>query len=109
MIASRTSPILPTNFVYSRNLILSRGHYEQLSRLSSHPMIDCCNAQLQTPKRDMLLSFEHKRDRTYCIHNKKGTCNVETTSRKLLVFTLYVNPYMLNGVSHFNLLDELIT
>ena len=30
-------------------------------------------------------------------------------SRKLLVVTLYVNPYMLNGVSHFNLLDELIT
>ena len=32
----------------------------------------------------------------------------ETASRKLLV-TLYVNPYMSNGVSHFNLLDELIT
>ena len=26
----------------------------------------------------------------------------ETASRKLLVFTLYVNPYMSNGVSHFN-------
>ena len=24
-------------------------------------MIDCCNAQLQIPKRDILLSFEHKR------------------------------------------------
>ena len=33
----------------------------------------------------------------------------ETASRKLLVFTLYVNPYMSNRVSHFNLLDELIT
>ena len=33
----------------------------------------------------------------------------ETSSRKLLVFTLYVNPYMSNGVSHFNLLDELTT
>ena len=33
----------------------------------------------------------------------------ETASRKLLVFTLYVNPYMSSGVSHFNLLDELIT
>ena len=33
----------------------------------------------------------------------------ETASRKLLVFTLYVNPYMSNWVSHFNLLDELIT
>ena len=27
------------------------------------PMIDCCNAQLQIPKRDILLSLEHKRDR----------------------------------------------
>ena len=33
----------------------------------------------------------------------------ETASRKLLVVTLYVNPYMSNGVSHFNLSDELIT
>ena len=33
----------------------------------------------------------------------------ETASRKLLVFTLYVNPYMSNGVSHFNLLCELVT
>ena len=33
----------------------------------------------------------------------------ETVSRKLLVFTLYVYPYMSNGVSHFNILDELIT
>ena len=40
------------------------------------PMIDCCNALLQIPKRDKLLSFEHKRDRSYCIHNKNGTCNV---------------------------------
>ena len=33
----------------------------------------------------------------------------ETVSRKLLVSTLYVYPYMSNGVSHFNVLDELIT
>ena len=33
----------------------------------------------------------------------------ETVSRKYLIFTLYVYPYMSNGVSHFNLLDELIT
>ena len=33
----------------------------------------------------------------------------ETVSRKLLVFTLYIYPYMSNGVSHFNLLDQLIT
>ena len=33
----------------------------------------------------------------------------ETASRKLRVFTLYVYPYMSNGVSHFKLLDELIT
>ena len=32
-----------------------------------------------------------------------------TASRKLFLFTLYVNPYMSNGVSHFNLLDEFIT
>ena len=70
-------------------------------------MIDCCNAQLQIPKRDILLSFEHKRDRSYCIHNKMVHVMFhETASRKLLVFTLYVNPYMSNRVSH---LDELIT
>ena len=33
----------------------------------------------------------------------------ETVSRKLLFFTLYVDSYMSNGVSHFNILDELIT
>ena len=33
----------------------------------------------------------------------------ETVSRKLLVFTLYVYPYMSKGVFHLNLLDELIT
>ena len=73
-------------------------------------MIDCCNAQLQIPKRDILLSFEHKRDRSYCIHNKKKVPVMfhETASRKLFVFTLYVKPHMSNGVSHFNLLDELI-
>ena len=39
-------------------------------------IIHCCNAQLQIPKRDILLSFEHKRDRPYCIQNKNGTCYV---------------------------------
>ena len=73
------------------------------------PMIDCSNAQLQIPKRDILLSFEHKRDRSYCIHNKMVHVMFhETASRKLLVFTLYVKPHLSNGVSHFNLLDELI-
>ena len=33
----------------------------------------------------------------------------ETVSQTLLVFTLYVYPYMSNGVSNFNLLDKLIT
>ena len=70
-------------------------------------MIDCCNAQLQIPKRDILLSFEHKRDRSYYIHNKNGTCNVSWNC--FPVFTLYVYPYMSNGVSYINLLDELIT
>ena len=75
------------------------------------PMIDCCNAQLQIPWRDILLSFEHKRDRSYCIHKKWYIYCMfhETVPRKLLVFTLYVNPYMSNGVSHSNFSDELIT
>ena len=29
------------------------------------PTIDCCNVQLQIPKRDILLTFEHKRDISY--------------------------------------------
>ena len=29
------------------------------------PIIDCCNALLQIPKMDILLSFEHKRDRSH--------------------------------------------
>ena len=33
----------------------------------------------------------------------------ETVSRKLLVFTHYVYPYMSKGVSHLYLLDKLIT
>ena len=33
----------------------------------------------------------------------------ETVSRKLLVFTLFVYPYMSKGVSHLNILDDLIT
>ena len=53
-------------------------------------MIDCCNAQLQIPKRDILFSFENKRDRSNCIHNKMiHVMFHETASRKLLVFTLY--------------------
>ena len=39
-------------------------------------MIDCCNAQLQIHKTDILVLFEHKRGRSYCIHNKNGACNV---------------------------------
>ena len=74
------------------------------------PIIDCCNPQLQMPKRDIPLAFWHKRDRSYCIHNKMLHVKFhETAFRKLLVFTLYVYPYISNGVSHFNLLDELIT
>ena len=74
------------------------------------PMIDCCNAQLQIPKRDILLSFEHKIDRSFCIHNKMDHVMFhETVPQKLLVFTLYGYPYMSNAVSHFNLLDEFIT
>ena len=84
-----------------------------VSAVLHNPMIDCCNAQLQMPRRDILLSFEHEIDRSYCIHNKNGTYMYimfhETVSRKLLVFTLYVYPYMLKRVSHLNLLDELIT
>ena len=75
------------------------------------PMIDCCNAQLQIPKRGILLhvSFEHKRDKSHWFITKiVHVMFYETASEKLLVFTLYVNPYMSNGVSNFNLLDELI-
>ena len=92
-------------------MLSSRGHYGCCLRVSLHtPMIDCCNAQLQISKRERLLSFEHKRDRSYCIHKKMVhvMCH-ETASRKLLVFTLYVKTTMSNGVSHFNLLDDLIT
>ena len=67
-------------------------------------MLDCCNAQLQIPKRDILLSFDHIVFIAKMVH----VMFHETVSRKLLVFTLYVYPYMSNGVSHFNLLDELI-
>ena len=67
-------------------------------------MIDCCNAQLQIPKRDILLSFEHKGDRSYCVHKKWDML----CFMKLRPEIFYVNPYMSIGVSHFNLLDELI-
>ena len=73
-------------------------------------MIDCCNAQLQIPKSGILLSFEHKE--IYHIVFITKMVHVmfhETASRILLVFTLDVNSYMSNGVSHFNLLKELIT
>ena len=73
-------------------------------------MIDCCNAQLQIPKTDKLLLFEHKRDRSYCIIIKMVHVMFhETAFRALLVYTLHVYPYMMNGVPHLNLLDELIT
>ena len=71
-------------------------------------MIDCCNAQLQIRERDILLSFEHKEiDYIVFITKMVHVMFHETASRKLLVFTLYVNPYMSNGVSHFKFLDEL--
>ena len=74
------------------------------------PMIDCCNALLQIPKRAILLSFEHKEiEHIVFITKMVHVMFHETVSRKLLVFTLYVYPYLSNGVSHFNLLDELIT
>ena len=44
-----------------------------VSAVLHNPMIDFCNAQLQIPKWDILLSFEHKIDRSYCIYNKNGT------------------------------------
>ena len=73
-------------------------------------MIDCCNAQLQIPKRDILLSFENKDiDHIVLLTKVLHVMFHETAPRKLLVFTLYVYPYMSNGVSYFNLLDELIT
>ena len=66
---------------------------------SSHPMIDCCNALLQIPKRDILLSLNIKEiDHIVFITKKVHVMFHETVSRKLLVFTLYVYPYMPNGV-----------
>ena len=69
------------------------------------PMIDWCNAQLQIPKRDILLSFEHKRDISYCIHNKNGTCKVSLNcvSKITRFHTLRME------FPHFYLLDVLIT
>ena len=73
-------------------------------------MIDCCNAQLQIPKRDNNYHLNIKEiDHIVFITKMVHVMFHETASRKLLVFTLYVNPYMSNRVSHFNLLDELIT
>ena len=72
------------------------------------PMIDCCNAQLQIPKRDTLLSFEQKKEIDHIVFITNWYMLHETASRKILVFTLKVNPHMSIGVSHFNLLDELI-
>ena len=46
----------------------------------------------------------------HIVFNKKRYVMLhETVSQKLLVFTLYVNPYMSKGVSHLTLLDEPIT
>ena len=47
--------------------------WEVVSAALHISMIDCCNAQLQIPKRDILLSFKHKIDRSSCIHNKNVT------------------------------------
>ena len=74
-------------------------------------VVDGCYAQLQIPKMDILLSLDIK-EIDHIVFIKKCYVHVmfhETASRKLLFFTLYVYPYMSNGVSHFNLLDELIT
>ena len=68
-------------------------------------MLDCCTAQLHIPIRDILLS---EIDHIVLITKKVHVMFHETAPRKLRVFTLYVYPKMLNGVSHFNLLDELI-
>ena len=74
-------------------------------------MIDCCNAQLQIPKKDIGYYYHlniKEIDHIVFITKMVHVMFHETASRKLLVFTLYVNPYMSNRVSHFNLLDELI-
>ena len=56
-------------------------------------MIDCCIAQFQIPKRDFLVSFEHKKiDHIVFITKMVHVMFHETASRKLLVFTLDVNP-----------------
>ena len=110
MIASRTSPILLTNFVCFQNLVLGRGHY---GRLSAFFTPQCLIAAM--------LNYRSLRGTYYYHLNTKEIDHIvfitkmvhvlfhETASRKLLVFTLYVNPYLSNGVSHFNLLDEPIT
>ena len=68
-------------------------------------MIDCCNAQLQIPKGP----FEHKReDHIVFITKMVHVMFHETAAPKITRFS-HFNPYMSNGVSQFNLLDELIT
>ena len=97
-----------TNFVCSRNLVLSRGHYGRMYRLFFTPLL----------LRAVMLNYRSLRGTYYYLlninerdHNVFITKMVhvmfhETASRKLLVFALHVNPYMSSGVSHFNLLDE---
>ena len=46
------------------------------------PMTDCCNALLQIPKRDILLSFEHKSDHIVSITKMIIVMFHETASRK---------------------------
>ena len=65
-------------------------------------MIDWCNAQLQLHKRDILLSFEHKRD----IHNKNGM-KLRPENYSFSQFSATHTCRM--EFPHFNLLDELIS
>ena len=98
--------IRPTNFVCSRNFVLSRGHYGRLSWL----ITDCCNAQLQIPKRDLLLSFEHKRDRSYCVHNKNGTLCFMKLCPEYYSFSYFTFTHTCRReFPHLNLLYELVT
>ena len=96
--------ILPTNFVCSRYFVQSRGHYGRLSR------------PLFTPRWLIVVMLNYRShlnikeiDHTVFITKMVHAMFHETASRKLRVFTLYDYPYMSNGVSHFNILDELIT
>ena len=111
MIASRTSPILLTNF---RLLSIFGPESWALWAVVS---------AFFTPRWLIAVMLNYRSLRgTYYYHlNIKEIDHIvfitkmvivmfhETASRKLLVFTLYVNPYMSYGGPHLNLLDELIT